>query len=87
MTSDIEDVQPAMSVSSFVSSKKSEETDEEVAIDTQESEEPVITEEDEENPFDFFTEELVGGNRPHHEKLSNDQKRHQGIQRRTQHLE
>ena len=48
-TSNIENVQPAMSESSVVSSKKSEEIDEEAAIDTQESEESTITEEDEEN--------------------------------------
>ena len=59
-TSDIEDIQPAMSESSVVSCKKSEETDEEAAIDTQKSEESTITEEDEENPFDSFSEELLG---------------------------
>ena len=57
-TSDIEDVQPAMSESSVISSEKSEEIDEEAAIDTQESEESAITEEDEKNPFDSFSEEL-----------------------------
>ena len=76
-TSDIEDVQPAMSESSVVSSEKSEETDEEAAI----------TEEDEENPFDSFSEELFGESRPCREKLSKAQKRHQGIERRTQHQE
>ncbi len=86
-TSDIEDVQPAMSDSSVVSSEKSEETDEEAAIDTQESEESAITEEDEENPFDSFLEELFGESRPCREKLSKAQKRHQGIERRTQHQE
>ena len=76
---DIEDVQPAMSESSVVSSKKSEETDEEAAIDTQESEESAITEEDE-NPFDSFSEELFRESRPCREKLSKAQKRHQGIE-------
>ena len=76
-TSDIEDVQPAMSESSVVSCEKSEETDEEAAIDTQESEESTITEE---NPFDSFSKELFGESRPHHEKLSKAPKRHQGIQ-------
>ena len=86
-TSDIEDVQPAMSESSVVSSEKSEETDEEAAIDTQESEESAIREEDEENPFDSFSEELFGESRPCREKLSKAQKRHHGIERRTQHQE
>ena len=79
-TSDIEDVQLAMSESSVVSSEKSEETDKEAAIDTQESEESTITEEDEENPFDSFSEELFGESRPHHEKLSKAQKRDQGYE-------
>ena len=82
-TSDIEDVQPAMSESSVVSSEKSEEA----AIDTQESEESAITEEDEESPFDSFSEELFGESRPCREKLSKAQKRHQDIERRTQHQE
>ena len=76
-----------MGESSVVSSENSEKTDEEAAIDTQESEESTITEEDEEKPFDFFSEELFGESRPHREKLSKAQKRHQDIQRRTQHQE
>ena len=59
-TSDIEDVQPAISESSVVSREKSEETYEEAEIDTQDSEESTITEEDVENPFDSFSEELFG---------------------------
>ena len=62
-----------MSENSDVSSEKSEETDEEAAIDAQESEESTITEEDEENPFDSFSEELLGESRPHREKLSKAQ--------------
>ena len=76
-----------MSESSVVSSENSEETDEEAAIDAQESEESTITEEDEEKPFDSFSEELFGESRLHRKKLSKAQKRHQGIQQRIQHQE
>ena len=72
-----------MSECSVISSEKSVETDEEAAIDTQESGESTVTEQDEENPFDSFSEELFGESRPHREKVSKAQKRHQGIQRRT----
>ena len=63
-----------MNESSVIRSKKSEDTDEESAIDTQESEDSTITEEDEENPFDSFSEELFRESRPHCEKLSKAQK-------------
>ena len=86
-TYDIEDVQSAMSENSVVSSEKSAKADVKAAMDSKESKESTITEEDEENPFDSFSEELFGESRPHRETLSKAQKRHRCIQRRTQHQE